>query len=402
MNFKVNYTYNSFWKNLIVQGNMRYLTHSVGIIRILTGSLYFRDFVTGKPERSSRSEREESDIGAGNSANNICIHSIQAISNLAPFIDTVGRKIFADLYLFDGEQDSTQTQSRSSKSADIVDVKTLVNEENYGLINPLGFGAIFIAKNFSVKDESFSKIPTASIHRVVKKYIRSAFTIFSPLVGLISLTTSRAIVNAALDLMNLLIDIPENQPIFECISDEVLYQLVRLLWKNRLGPDSDEYLDPVINMVTRVNPMKVLGTYDTIVDPDPRDRSLDFLVKLTALNDDLKVRVGKKIMAKKTAKYGIFVAEPRNQPNTKLYDSIIPVLTTKVGRDQAPLLAAKLLQNLASVPQNLYGIMYLQRKITKALMNPFGAIQYNKVIQDIILNGVLGKVEKTEFGDKLN
>ena len=152
-----------------MQGNVRYLTHSVGMIRILTGSLYFRNFKTGRTERGPKSDRDESDIGAGNSANNICVHALHALSNLAPSFDTVGRRTFADLYLFDGDQDLTQNQSssRSSKSTDSVDVKILVNEENYGLINPLGFGAIFIAKNFSVKDESFAKIPIKSIHPIV-------------------------------------------------------------------------------------------------------------------------------------------------------------------------------------------------------------------------------------------
>lgn len=366
------------------------------MIRILTGSLYFRNFKTGRAERGTKSDRDESDIGAGNSANNICVHAIHALSNLAPFIDTVGRRTFADLYLFDKDQNITQNQSssRSSKAIDSVDVKTLVNEENYGLINPLGFGAIFIAKNFSVKDESFSKIPIKSIHPIVKKYIRSAFTIFPPLLGLISITTSRAVVMAALDLMNLLLDNAENHPIFVFVSDEILYQLVRLSWKNRLGPDSLEYLDPIINMVNRVNPMKIVGSYDSLIDHEVRDRAIEILSKLTGLNDDLKVRVGKKIIAKQTDKYGIFVTTSMNQPNTKLYDAIIPALTTKVGRDQTPLFAAKLLQNLASSAQNRIGIMYLQRKISKALMTPFSSISSNETIQEILLNKVLDKVAK--------
>ena len=364
------------------------------MIRILTGSLYFRNFKTGRTERGPKSDRDESDIGAGNSANNICVHALHALSNLAPSFDTVGRRTFADLYLFDGDQDLTQNQSssRSSKSTDSVDVKILVNEENYGLINPLGFGAIFIAKNFSVKDESFAKIPIKSIHPIVKTYIRSVFTLFPPILGLISLTTSRAVVMSALDFLVVMMDNTENYPIFKCISDEIIYQLVRLSWKNRLGPVSLEYLDPVINMVTRVNPVKLLGSYDSLIDHEVRDRAIEILTKLTALNNDLKVRVGKKIMMKQTEHYGIFVATSINQPNTKLYDAIISALTTKVGRDQTPLLTAKLLQNLASVPENRHGILYVQRKITKALMLPFSSISRNEMIQQILLNDVLNKV----------
>lgn len=375
--------------NVTVQGNARFLTHSVGILRILTGSLYYRDFITGRAERGPKIDRDEIDIGAGNSGNNICVHALHAISNLVPSIDFTGRRVFLDLHLLDGELDAAQSQTKAAKSADSLDVKTLIDPKEYGKINSMGFGAIYIAKNFNIRDETFTKIPDSVIRPIVKKYIRAAFTIFPPLVSLIGLTTSRAVVMSALDLMIVLIDIEENQHMFTFISDEILYHLVRLLWKNRLGPDSLEYLDPVINMVTRVCSMKLLAGYDTAIDHELRDRALEFLVKLTALSSELKLRVGKKILSTPTDDYGITVATPTNVPNTKLYDAIIPALTTKVGRDHTNLFAAKLLQNLAAMPENRCGILYLQRKIIKALTT----VSFeNDQISDILLNEVLNKV----------
>lgn len=373
-----------------MQSNVRYLTHTIGMIRILTGSLYFRNFKTGRAERGPKSDRDDSDLGAGNSGNNMCIHAIQALSNLTPMIDTVGRRTFADLNLLDGQLDAAQSQTKAAKTADsLVDVKTLINPEDYGRINPLGFGGIFIAKNFSVRDESFAKIPDSAIHPIVKKYIRAALTMFPPIAGLLGMTSSRVAVVSALDFLNVIIDNSENHPICACISDEVLYQLVRLLWKNRLGPDSLEYLDPVINMVTRVSAIKLVGTYDSTVDYELRDRAIEVLVKLTNLSPELKKRVGKKITSTPTNCYGVSVAKSTNQPNTKLYDAIIPALTSKVGRDSTPLVAAKLLQNLAAVPENRYGIMYLQRKIINTVTTDAGK---NPQIANILFNGVLNTI----------
>ncbi len=319
----------------------------------------------------------------------MCLHAIHALSNLSPFLDISGRKTYIDLFLLDGQQDAAQSQTKAARTADVlVDVKTVINQEKYGKINSLGFIGIYIAKNFSVRDESFAKIPDSAIRPVTKRYIRSALTVFPPLVSLLGLSTSRAVVLSALEFMTVLIDNPDNHAVFLCIPDEVLYHLVRLLYKNRLGRDSLEYLDPVINMVTRVNPMKLLGGYDSLVDCDLRDRSMEFLLKLTALSPELKRRLGKKITCAQTDFYGVNVTSATDQLNTKLYDSILPALTTNVGVVQAPIFAAKLLQNLASVPENRCGITYSQRKIIRAITDPTKSAQ----ISEILLNGVLNKI----------
>lgn len=369
-----------------VAQNVRYMTQTVGVLRLLTGSLYFRNFITGKTERGPKSEREESgELGTGNSYNNICLHAIQTFHNLAPLIDATGRKVFRDLHLLDGSMDMSD-HIKSNRAADSVDVKTVVRHEDYARVHKFGLGGMYLAKRFDVRDESLSKIPNVAIRSVVGKYIRATLNIFPALVGTLFVTTSRSVVVATLELMKELIDNADNQNVFVCISDLVLYQLTRLLWIPRLGPDSLEYVCPLINMVTRVSALKLLGEYDSAVDYELRDRSLELLVKLTGLNTDLKERVGQKIMTATTEDFGINIVKTVGGTNPRLYEALVPALMTKVGRDATPQLAATLLSNLAMVSKNQTGLLYAQRKILRAAVNAdpnVAKILYNSVLCEI-------------------
>ena len=369
-----------------VAQNMRYMTQTVGVLRLLTGSLYFRNFITGKTERGPKSEREESgELGTGNSYNNICLHAIQTFHNLAPLIDATGRKVFRDLHLLDGSMDMAD-HIKSNRAADSVDVKTVVRHEDYARVHKLGVGGMYLAKRFDVRDESLGKIPNVAIRSVVGKYIRATLKVFPALGGTLFVTTSRSVVVATLELMKELIDNPDNHQVFICVSDMVLYQLTRLLWIPRLGPDSLEYVCPLINMVTRVSALKLLGEYDSAVDYELRDRSLELLVKLTGLNNDLKVRVGRKIVTATTENLGINIVKSVGGTNPRLYEALVPALLTKVGRDATPQLAATLLSNLAMVPENQTGLLYAQRKILRAAGNAdpnLAKILHNSVLCQI-------------------
>ena len=351
-----------------VAQNVRFMTHSIGCLRILIGSLYFRNFVTGKTERGPKSEREDSgELGTGNSYNNIALHALHTIHNLAPWIDASGQKLFRDLFLFDGNLDMAQ-HIRSNKASDAVDVKTVVKHQDYGRIHSYGVGGMYLAKRFDTKEETFH-IAEGAIREVVGRFIRVTRALFPALVGTLMVTTSRSVVVATLELLKELMDPPENQSVFEGVSDLVLYQLVRLLWIPRLGPDSLEYVCPLRNMVTRVSALKLVCEYDSAVDYELRDRSLELLVKLTGLNADLKRRVGRKITTATTEDFGINVVTKAEGTNPRLYEALIPSLTTKVGRDATPQLAATLLSHLAVVPENQTGLLYAQRKILRAAGN---------------------------------
>jgi len=353
----------------------------------LIGSLYFRNFYTGKELRGAKSERDDSDfVLVGNSSNNMCLHAINAFHNMASFLDVTGRKIFLDLHLLDGDLDVTQSQTRASKNAEYVDIKSYVKAEMYGKIQNMGLTGLQLAKNFNAKDETLSKLPEDIFRSAVKNYVRASLTLFPPLFGLLRVRTSRAVVISALEMIILLVDNVDNREVFLYTPDALLCQLIHLLWIPRLGPDSLEYVDPVQNSVSRVSAMKLLGGYDIAVDYELRDRSMEILQKLTDLSDDLKRRAGRKIILSQAEAFDVNVAKTTSQPNTRLYDAILPALTTKVGRDATPHFAAKLLSNLASVEENHVGIMYGERKILKATTTSnveISAILFNEVLKQI-------------------
>merc|ERR1719491_2760316 len=71
-----------------VQANVRFLLHSSpGILRILTGCLCYRNFVTSKNERTHNKAPDDGESGTGNSYNNVCLHAVNALTNLVPFLD---------------------------------------------------------------------------------------------------------------------------------------------------------------------------------------------------------------------------------------------------------------------------------------------------------------------------
>ena len=78
---------------------------------------------------------------------------------------------------------------------------------------------------------------------------------------------------AALELWKELVDDDGgiSREVFVHAPDIVLYRLVRLLWIPRLGPDSLEYVNPKMNVVTRVSALKLMRGYDSAVDYELRD-----------------------------------------------------------------------------------------------------------------------------------
>ena len=336
--------------------------------------------------RGPKSERDESALALGNSSNNICLHAMNAIFNMASFLDVTGKKMFLDLYFFDGEQDPVQNQTKGARSNETVDVNEYINTDNYGKIKNMAWSALLIAKNFNTKDETLSKLPDGIFRPAVRNYVRTMMTVFPPLFSLLRVRTSRSVVISTLETIILLVDNPDNHEVFVHTPDALLGQLVHLLWIPRLGPDSIEYMDPIINSVSRVSAMKLLGGYDIAVDYEVRDRSVEILYKLTSMNDDLKRRVGRRIVITQTDSYNVNVATVTNQPNTRLYDAIVPALTTKVGRDLTAQYAAKFLANLADVEENRPGILYIEKKILRA------TTVVNQEIGSILFNGVLDKV----------
>lgn len=107
-------------------------------------------------------------------------------------------------------------------------------------------------------------------------------------------------------------------------------------------------------MVTRITPLKLRMGYDTVVDTDIRDRVLDVLAPLLELDAPrLAARLG----------------QENGTPNVQLYDALVPILTTNVGRNDATLLASQVFRELAQAPENEVGLQFVQAKLVGLAAN---------------------------------
>lgn len=203
-------------------------------------------------------------------------------------------------------------------------------------------------------------------------------------------------------------DLPTMRAILVHLPTSVLERLIEWLNVPRLGPDSLDYINPVHNIVTRVTTLKLLMGYDNTVDTDVRDRVLDVLVPLLELDSPrMAIRLG--TTTKTTIKWNDLdkhstgsrnkrrknsPATGKNETNvdavpavtvledatsavvdtrrarcspqvrTRLFDAILPILTTTVGRNEAPILAAQLLRELAKAStENEAGLAYIQERL---------------------------------------
>jgi hypothetical protein len=301
-------------------------------------------------------------------------------------MDITGYKVFLDLYLLDGDVDVEKSQTKAARYAESVDIKSVVQAKSYGQIQGMGLAGMLLARNYNAKDESLTRLPDDLFQHTVKNHVRSYLELFSSLFGILKVRTSRAVVVQGLEMIILLIDNPDNHEVFLYTPDTILAQLIHLLWLPRLGPDSLEYIDPIINSVSRVSSMRLLGGYDMSVDYEVRDRSVELLQKIIELSDDLKRRAGRKIVITQSDTFSFDVAKTTNVPCTRFYDAIVPMLTTKTGREHTPLFAAKLLAQLASVEENRKGIMYVERKIIHAMTTA------QKEVTQILVKDVLRKL----------
>lgn len=367
-----------------VQGNVRFIIYSIGMIRILVGALYFRNFSTSKTERALK----ENEIETGNSTNNMCLHAIHTFNNLAPNLDISGRKLFLDLHFLDADIDVTESKTKAARYADYVDVKSYVNGDKCGLIQKMGVSGLKIARNYNTKDETLENMDDNILRPFVKDNVRATLRIFAPIFSLLRVRSSRAVVVSTLELLMVFLDNPDLNDVFLHISDQMLFQLIHLLWIPRLGRDALEYVDPVYNSVPRVSTMKLLGGYDVSVDYEIRDRSIEILQKVTGLSDDLKRRFGRRMIVTQSDKFELCSVKITDQLNTRLYDALIPALTSKVGREHTPNFAASLLANLASIDDNLPGLLYAERRILRAA----SSLSSESAVSKILFNDVLGRL----------
>jgi len=167
-----------------------------------------------------------------------------------------------------------------------------------------------------------------SFPQFIQEHVWTNQCIFTTLAPLFFITRNRAVVVSALEAAKELFVLSPNH--FKDVPKSLVQRWITLLYVPRLGPDSLEYMDPLHHVVSRVSTLKLMVGYDATVDPDVRDRALDVLALYAAeyMND-----VDKWLH--------------KTQGLMPLCHRILPILTTKVGRNDASALAIQLLQHLA-------------------------------------------------------
>ncbi|KAL7469444.1 hypothetical protein ACHAXS_009692 [Conticribra weissflogii] len=376
-----------------VAQNLRFMAHSDVCLRILVGALYYRGYSVGGGGIEGH-ERSGEDVTLSSHHSNMCVHSIQTLTNLAPLIDITGRQLFIDRVLV--ESHSVEVQS----SIPHQQRDTLGNSGDkyptYGMASHLGFGGMHLAKQYDGKAETVDSIPDSVVWGMVGSNVRATLAIFPALLTVIdpndttTVTTSasgwhRPSVQSLLELLTALIENPDNKGIFLCVPDSLLHRLTGMLFIPRLGPDSMDYVDPVGNVVSRVVALKLMMGYDATVDSDLRDRACELLVKLTDLSPSIKRRLGRApaISGMAHRKYDLTKSDSTvringelspsilnsdessstRRINIRLYDSLLSMISAGSGRGDAATLASQLLANLAAVPENKAGILYVERKL---------------------------------------
>jgi len=353
-----------------VAQNLRLMAYTPQVMRILTGALYYKS-----GGRSGGDDRSGED-GSSSSSNitNMCVNAIHTLINLAPLVDITGRQYFIDRAFL--ESDAKDVMYCIPDQQEGVDSDRL---PSYGMASFLGFGGMKLAKQYDSKAESLdASVPPSAILEVSGSLVQAYLAVFPALATILnpngcrSMSTSsssgwhRSSVQASLELLTALMEYPDNNGIFANVPVEMLHHLTELLFIPRLGPDAMDYTDPISNTVVRVMALKFMR-YDATIDTDVRDRACEVLASLTELSDHSKVALGMSQYKShmENEQEGASVAETASsrRMNVRLYDSLMSMLASSSNKGDSGEVAMRLLSNLAAVPQNRTGMLYMERKL---------------------------------------
>jgi len=305
-----------------VSANIRLMRNNDDIWSVLIGCLY-------------EQHAEYSEESGGSVSYNLALHALFTLLNMAqqPQLDVTGQlKVCDALFL-----------------------------ENSPLPQ-LGWGGMQLAKRFDFREDTVD-IPSSMVLEISASHLIQIWSLFSALRHVLTNPTSpRSLLMVALDLLKECLDqvggvvaidakedIPSMASILRELPEDIIQKCMDCLWIPRLGPDALDYVNPLTNMVARVSALKLRMGYDANVDTDLRDRALDVLVPWLSLDE--------RILAEKLGR----TSDGRIQ--TRLYDALVPILTTRVGRNDAPVLATQLLKYMASTSENEEGLLYIQDRM---------------------------------------
>lgn len=345
------------FRNLsFVGANWRMLAYSPAVVEILIGCMY------DGYENASRGLGEDSSSSSSNAQTGLAVSAMQTLLHLVPMLDLSGQKLLADKLFY---------SPRSSKDGPLIP-----KADSFGqmVTGAWGFGGMWLARRLDTKEDAMSDVTKEFILSFTSDYLVSVWSIFPALHSILTnALTPRPVLIMAVDLLQELVnqarigvvgravleddpdEIPTLRAVLVKVPDTVISRMIDLLYVPRLGPDALEYTDPVKNIVTRVSAYKLMSGYEATVDTDIRDRTLDILVPLLELDSPrLAARLGSR-------------AEPKdnNVVRTQLWDSLLPILTTTVGRNEAPHLATQLFKELIKAPQNRLSLIYVQERLVK-------------------------------------
>lgn len=328
-----------------VAANHRLMAYSPDVITVLTGALY---------ETTTNNVGTSDDAAVNNNSSAIATHAMHALVNIAQYLDVTGQKLLCDkLFLVD----------KSSDDAPLIPDGSTFGQAANG---KFGFGSIWLAKRMDTKEDFVSDISNDMVLEFTGPYLLSVWAIFPAITKvLLDSSSPRLLTMMAVDFLQEFLAhtrvgslgqvddqgklVADARSILINIPTDILHRLVELLFVPRLTSDSLEYVDPTICVVTRVNTLRMLLGYDATVDTDVRDRSLDVLVPLVELDSPAmteRLAIGK-----------------NKRMQNRLYDSLLPILTTQAGRTEAPTLALQLLKELSKGKMNRLASVYIRERL---------------------------------------
>eukprot|EP00977_Amphora_coffeiformis_P014232 scaffold3939_cov166-Amphora_coffeaeformis.AAC.21 len=330
-----------------VGANLRMLAYSPAVVEVLIGCMY--DGTKGGAEEVSAP-----------SSTALAVAAMQTLLHMVPMLDLSGQKLLADRLFY---------TPQSSKDGPMIP-----NAEAFGqaATGGWGFGGMWLARRLDTKEDVMSDVKKDFLLSFASEYLVSVWSVFPALFQVLTNTlTPRSVLIMAVDLLQELVnqarigvvgsahldddpdEIPTLRVVLVKMPDPLISRLIDFLYVPRLGPDALEYNDPVKNIVTRVTAYKLLLGYDATVDTDIRDRTLDILVPLLELDSPrIATRLGSRQQSSCTVR-------------TQIWDSLLPILTTAVGRNEAPHLATQVFKELTKAPENRLGLIYVQERLLK-------------------------------------
>jgi hypothetical protein len=246
----------------------------------------------------------------------LVLYAVFTLLNLTPVLDVTGHRLLADKLFLDTSKE----------------------------LHTMGWCGFQFAKKFD--DTHQIIVDKMILLEHTHQYVQQIWQMFSALRHIVvSPRTSRSVIMMAMEWMKELLDLPPvtsdlpgMHDIFRTIPSDITQRLIDFLWIPRLGPDSLDYVNPINNLVSRISTLKLFMGYDGTVDSDLRDRALEVILQLLELGVSIP-------------------SSPR------LYNSLFPCLSTKIGRQDAQTLACNIFKALSQSDSHRDGLTYIQGRL---------------------------------------